>query len=245
MNNLKELLNRLEKTELPKHVGVILDGNRRWAKERGLASAEGHLAGYKALKNLIFFIVETDIKYVSIFALSVDNIKKREKDEVTNLLTLLGMGLEELSKEPIIKEKKVRIKISGRKSLFSEDFQKKIKEIESITSKNKGPVFNFCIGYDGQAELVDAVKSIVSSGIKTGTIDEKTIKENLYAPEMPAVDYIIRTGMDDGMRISGFMLWDSSYAEFKFRNTYWPDYSPKMFTEDIEEYAKRIRRMGK
>ncbi|MDD5417558.1 MAG: polyprenyl diphosphate synthase [Candidatus Nanoarchaeia archaeon] len=242
---MDEFLKRLEKIHTPVHVGIILDGNRRWAKQKGLSSSQGHLAGYESLRRLLFFIVDTKIKYTTLYSLSVENITKRSRSELESLFELITVGMEELSKEPKIKENKVKINVLGRKSMLPDKLREKIENIENSTKNNKGHVLNFCIAYDGQDEILDAVKKIIKQKIPEDEMTKEKIRENLYSPELPPVDFIIRTGMEDGARISGFMLWDSSYAEFKFRKEYWPGYTKDMFVEDIEDYAKRQRRHGK
>ena len=148
-------------------------------------------------------------------------------------------------KEATVKEEKVNFNVIGRIHLLPEDVRIKINELIEFTKDNDKNFINLCIMYDGQEEIVDAVKEIIRNGVKEEDVDRDIIKNYLYTRDFPEVDYIIRTGMEDGARISGFLLWDASYAEFKFRTDLWPDYNKEMVLKDIEEYANRNRRKGK
>jgi len=148
-------------------------------------------------------------------------------------------------KEATVKEEKVNFNVIGRLHLLPEDVRIKTNELIEFTKENDRNFINLCIMYDGQEEIVDAVKEIIKNGVKAEDINREVIKNHLYTRDFPEVDYIIRTGMDDGARISGFLLWDASYAEFKFRTDLWPDYSKEMVLEDIQDYANRNRRKGK
>jgi len=139
----------------------------------------------------------------------------------------------------------VNFNVIGRIYLLPEEVRNKIKELISFTKDNDKNFINLCIMYDGQEEIVDAVKEIIKNGVKEEEINKKTIKKHLYTRNFPEVDYIIRTGMEDGARISGFLLWDASYAEFKFRADLWPDYSQEMVIEDLIDFSNRNRRKGK
>ncbi len=231
--------------KLPLHLGLILDGNRRWIKRKGIRDTlRGHKAGYKTLKKIIHLSFNIGIKYLSIYALSTDNVAKRSKKEINYLFELLLRGIEDVFEEPLIFEKEVRIQVFGHVEDLSEEFQEKIKKIYESTKNHNEHFLNMCILYDGQEEIVDAVKKIIRKGIPTNKISKEIIKQNLYTHNIPEADYIIRTGMEDGARISGFLLWDSSYAEFRFRKELWPDYNEEMLIEDLKEYIKRNRRKG-
>ena len=149
--------------------------------------------------------------------------------------------------ESIVKEEKVRFNVIGRLSLLPPDVREKIEELIEFTKNHDQNFINLCIMYDGHEEIVDAVKGIIKDGIKPEDINKTLFKKYLYdgRQNFPDLDFIIRTGMEDGARISGFLLWDSSYAEFKFRNDLWPDYNQEMVIQDLLDYTKRRRRMGK
>ena len=231
---------------LPRHIGLILDGNRRWARKNNLDVNEGHKAGYKTVTEILEKFFEAGIRYLSIYALSLENAKKRSKRELNYIYKIIGMAVERVKSEEIVTKEQIRFTVIGRTHLLPDEVQGKLKELEEYTRDHDGAFVNVCIMYDGQAEIVDAIREIIKEGIEPKDIDEKTIRNHLYHKgNFPPADYIIRTGMEDGARISGFLVWDSSYAEFKFRNEYWPEYNEQMLIEDLEDYLNRNRRKGK
>lgn len=147
--------------------------------------------------------------------------------------------------ESIVKEEKVKFNVIGRIHMLPEKARRKIEELVEFTKDHDQNYINLCIMYDGHEEIVDAIKRIINDGVKPERVNTELIKNYLYTKNFPPLDYIIRTGMNDGARISGFLLWDSSYAEFKFRNDLWPDYNKEMVIEDLEDYINRNRRMGR
>ncbi len=244
INSIKQLKEEYG-DKLPVHLGIILDGNRRWIKRKGIRNTlKGHEVGYQTLKKIIYSSLKIGIKYLSIYALSTDNVAKRSKKEISYLFELILKGIEDLFEEPLTFEKEVRIQVFGRIEGLPEEFQAKIKKIHESTKSHNNFFFNICILYDGQEEIVDAVKKIIRKGIQADRISKEIIKQNLYTHNIPEADYIIRTGMEDGARISSFLLWDSSYAEFRFRKELWPDYNEEMLLEDLKEYIRRNRRKG-
>ena len=240
-----EELKETAKEQLPKHIGLIIDGNRRWAKNRNLDINFGHLVGYENLKKRLFDFFEAGIHYLSLYILSLENLRKRSAEELEYIYKIMIKAVDAVVNESIVKDDKVRFDIVGRLSLLPPTAKEKIQQLINFTKDHDQNFINLCIMYDGHEEIVDAVKKIINDGIKPEKIDAKLIKDYLYTRDFPALDYIIRTGMDDGARISGFLLWDSSYAEFKFRNDLWPDYNKEMVIQDLLDYTKRSRRMGK
>ena len=197
------------------------------------------------LKERLFDFFEAGIHYLSIYALSLENLKKRSEEEIKYIFGIILDAVDAVVKEATVKEEKVNFNVIGRIYLLPEDVRTKINELIEFTKENDQNFINLCIMYDGQEEIVDAVKEIIKNGVKIEDINRDVIKSHLYTRDFPEVDYIIRTGMDDGARISGFLLWDASYAEFKFRTDLWPDYTKEMVLEDIQDYANRNRRKGK
>ncbi|MHA1292347.1 MAG: polyprenyl diphosphate synthase [Promethearchaeota archaeon] len=240
-----EKIKSLDKNMLPKHIGLILDGNRRWAKQRNLDPNLGHLEGFKTLKRMLYNFFEAGIRFLSIYALSLENMKKRSKNELKYIYKLIKQAVDIVIKEPIVKKEKIRFRVIGKLSLLPKDVLEKIKQLHDFTKNHNRAFLNVCIMYDGREEIVDAIKKIIKDQLKPEQINSKVIKDYLYTSSFPELDYIIRTGMEDGARISGFLLWDSSYAEFRFRDDYWPDYNEDMLFEDLKEYIKRNRRRGK
>jgi len=193
----------------------------------------------------LFDFFDAGIQYLSIYALSLENLKKRSEEEISYIFGIILDAVDAVIKEATVKEEKVNFNVIGRVHLLPEDVRIKTKELIEFTKENDQNFINLCIMYDGQEEIVDAVKQIIKNGVKAEDINRDVIKNHLYTRDFPEVDYIIRTGMDDGARISGFLLWDASYAEFKFRTDLWPDYSKEMVLEDLQDYANRNRRKGK
>jgi len=240
-----EELKDIPENKLPKHIGLILDGNRRWAKKNLINLNVGHLIGYENLKKRLFDFFDAGIHYLTIYALSLENAKKRSKQELTYIFKIILEAVDSVIKETTVKEEKVNFNVIGRISLLPAEVKAKIDELIEFTKDHDQNHINLCIMYDGQEEIVDAVKKILEDDIKSNEVDRELIKNYLYTKNFPELDYIIRTGMEDGARISGFMLWDSSYAEFKFRTDLWPDYSREMVIEDLKDFVSRNRRKGK
>ena len=177
--------------------------------------------------------------------MSLENLRKRSEEEVKFIFGIILEAVDVVIKEATVKEEKVNFNVIGRIHLLPEEVRIKIKELIDFTKDNDKNFINLCIMYDGQEEIVDAVKEIIKNGVKEEEIDKEMIKNHLYTRNFPEVDFIIRTGMEDGARISGFLLWDASYAEFKFRSDLWPDYSQEMVIEDLIDFSNRNRRKGK
>ncbi len=245
MDTTLEKLKETAKDKLPKHIGLIIDGNRRWAKKRNLDINFGHLVGYENLKKRLFDFFDAGIHYLSMYILSLENAKKRSPEELWYIYKIMIKAVDTVINESIVKEEKVKFNVIGRLSMLPPKARAKFQELVDFTKNHDQNFINLCIMYDGHEEIVDAVKKIINDGIKIEKINTELIKDYLYTKNFPPLDYIIRTGMDDGARISGFLLWDSSYAEFKFREDLWPDYNKEMIIEDLEEYIRRNRRMGK
>ncbi len=230
--------------KLPTHIGIILDGNRRWAKKNKFDVNQGHFKGYEVIKDRLYNLLDAGIKYLTIYALSLENYKKRSDIELRQIYKILMKAVDTVISEPIVVKEKVKFNVIGRWNLFPSEVQKKIKELLEFTKNHNNNFVNVCLMYDGQEEIVDAVKQIIKNKVNPEEVDTKLIKKYLYTREFPEADYIIRTGMADGTRISGFLLWDSSYAEFKFREDLWPDYSEDLLYEDLIDFTKRSRRKG-
>ncbi|MFW9879216.1 MAG: polyprenyl diphosphate synthase, partial [Candidatus Thorarchaeota archaeon] len=210
--------------------------NRRWAKKRNLDTNFGHLIGYENLKKRLFDFFDAGIHYLSLYILSLENVRRRNAEELKYIYKIMVKAVDTVINESIVKDEKVKFSIIGRISMLPEKPRKKIEELVELTKDHDQNFINLCIMYDGHEEIVDAVKEIINNAIPSENISTDLIKAHLYTKDFPPLDYIIRTGMDDGARISGFLLWDSSYAEFKFRNDLWPDYNKEMVIEDLEDF---------
>ena len=202
---------------VPKHLGFILDGNRRWARKKGLPQLEGHRRGFNRLEELVDNCIEKGIKHVTVFAFSTENWG-RSKEEVSYLMDLfremLGRKADELHK------KNVRITIAGRLEDFADDIQKRMTEVIEKTKDNSTITFNIALSYGGRAEIVDITKRIIKDGLKLEEITEEKFSEYIYETGQPNLDMVVRTSGEQ--RISGFMLWQAAYAEFYFIKKCWP-----------------------
>lgn len=227
---------------LPVHVGIIMDGNGRWAKKRGLARSLGHSAGAKNLKKLLRHIYKRGIKYVSVYAFSTENFK-RSKEEVNYLMKLFIKMFKTNAKE-FIKDK-IKVVFSGSRNNLSEELNNAMDDLEEKTKDFENGIFNVCLNYGGRSEIIDATKKIAKL-VKDGKlaiedIDEEVLDNNMYN-RLPDLDFVIRTSGE--MRTSNFMPWQSTYAEYYFPDTLFPDFDEKQFDIAIEEFQKRSRRFG-
>jgi len=224
---------------LPQHVGYIVDGNRRWAKKHGLPVYEGHLAGYNALKDIAIATIESGVKYMSAFVFSTENWK-RESDEVRRLLSLV---LRLVSVDiPLFNQYNIRLKVVGSREGLSAKILKAIDKAETATATNTAGEFLLCFNYGGQLEITEAVKKIVQSGVDASEVTADLIAENIYAPEVPPVDLIVRTSGEQ--RLSNFMLWRAAYSELLFLDKPWPDMTKDDVKAIMKEYTRRQRRFG-
>ncbi len=226
-------------SDIPQHIGFIVDGNRRWAKQHGLPTYEGHLAGYNALKDVLLAALEQGVQYASAYVFSTENWKRTE-EEVGHLMGLLLKVLE--SDVPIFVEKNVRLRVIGSRQRLSETLNKAIDRAEERTKDLTGGELLLCLNYGGHLEIADAVKKIVQSGVYADEVTPEMIAENLYAPEVPPCDVIVRTSGEQ--RLSNFMLWRAAYSEFIFLEKNWPDMRKEDVLDILEEYKKRNRRFG-
>jgi undecaprenyl diphosphate synthase len=225
--------------DTPRHIGYIVDGNRRWAKSHGLPPYEGHLAGYNALKDVLIETFDSGVQYMSAYIFSTENWK-RSGSEVKKII---GLFLRLVTSDlPEFHEKNVRLKIAGSRVGIELKILKAIENAEKETAKNTGGELVLCFNYGGQLEITEAVKQIVASGVSAGDVTEELIAQHLYAPEVPPVDLIVRTGSEQ--RLSNFMLWRAAYSEFIFLEKPWPDMTKSDVTAILEEYQKRHRRFG-
>ena len=227
---------------IPKHVGIIMDGNGRWAKERGMVRTMGHKNAIKTLKALCNHMADVGVKYASLYAFSTENFK-REKSEVDYLMDLF---ITSFQKEfQFLIQKNVKVVFSGRREPLPEKVLKAMDKIQEDTKNNKDLVLNICLNYGSHAEIVDTTKKICEmyqkGKIKLDDIDEDFIQRNLYQ-DLPPLDFVIRTSGE--LRLSNFMMYQASYAEFYFPNVYFPDFTTEEFDKAIIEFNKRNRRFG-
>lgn len=223
--------------ENPKHIAIILDGNRRYAKKAGIPKLKGHEKGYNKIRDMLQWCVELGIKEVTLYCFSTENFN-REKKEVSYLFNLFRKRIEDFKKDKLIHDNKVRVSIVGRISMFPKDMQESMKEVMEATKDYENYRLNLAMAYGSKTEIIDAIKKIINKNIKN--IDEEAVKENLYLAD--DVDILIRPGGEK--RISNFLLWQISYAEIFFIDKLWPEFEKEDLVNIIEEFKKRERRFG-
>lgn len=228
---------------IPQHVAIVMDGNGRWANQRGLPRVEGHKAGEPALLDVMAGAIELGIKYVSVYAFSTENWR-RSPEEVR---FLMGFNKDVLRRQRNqLDEWGVRIRWAGRRPRLWGSVIKELEEAEDYTRANDTCTLTMCVNYGGRAEIADAVSAIahdVAAGrLKAGSVSEKTIQKYLDEPDLPDVDLFLRSSGEQ--RLSNFLLWQSAYAEFVFMDTLWPDVDRRTLWDAVEIYAKRDRRYG-
>ena len=224
--------------KVPNHIAIIVDGNGRWAKEKGLSRSMGHNAGFDNLKDLAEYIFSKGIKVLSVYVFSTENFK-RSSDEVDHLMKLSVTMFDKNKK--YFMDRNIKVVVSGR----DEPLPKKVIEtrdkLVEMTKNNTGGIFNICLNYGGRAEIVDAAKKMISEGVSEDDITEDSFNKYLYQ-DLPDVDLLIRTSGE--IRLSNFLLWQLSYAEFYFTTIKFPDFTRSDFDNAIIEYPRRDRRFG-
>ncbi|MGA2573604.1 MAG: polyprenyl diphosphate synthase [Candidatus Methanomethylicaceae archaeon] len=240
------LLSQVKKGDMPTHVGLILDGNRRWASEVGLDISSGHRQGFEKLKDVLRWCWQLGINTVTVYALSTENLN-RDSGEVKDLMDLLEKGFTEVLENQEIHDNKVQIKAIGRLDILDEGLRKVIENAEEKTKDYRGRRIYVCVAYGGRAEIVDATKKMLSSvmegKLKPEEITEDTFSKYLYTAGDQDPDLIIRTSGEE--RLSGFLLWQSAYSEFYFMDVYWPDLRKIDLLRAVRTYQRRKRRYGK
>lgn len=233
----------MEKNYLPRHVGIIMDGNGRWAKKRGLPRPAGHTAGAAVFKNIVRYSSSIGIRYLTIYAFSTENWK-RPPEEVGGLIRLFKQYLEDALRDFL--NENIKVQFIGDTSAFPKDLQNLISETEQVSKNRTGMVLNIALNYGGRAEIAHAVK-LLAREVKSGSldpesIDEASIEQFLYTSGQPDPDLIIRPSGEN--RISNFLLWQSAYSEYVIMDILWPDFKPRDLDRALEEYARRSRRFG-
>ncbi len=240
------LYKQMNKTEVPRHVGIILDGNRRFARQHGSdAPWYGHHKGAQKVLEVLKILWEAGVKVCTLYAFSVENFE-RNKDEVAEIMDILVGRFAEVVENPDIHKYRVRVAAIGRVDLLPKELQEAIRVAEIETQHYGDSILNIAVGYSGRAELVDAVKAIsrkiVDGKLQPEAIDESIIEEHLYTRDTPDPDLIIRTSGEE--RLSGFLLWQSAYSELYFAQIYWPAVRRIDIWRALRSYGKRSRRFG-
>lgn len=236
-------MGEIDVENLPKHIAIIMDGNRRWAKNNGLSTKEGHKAGSKNLENIARFCNNLGIKYLTVYAFSTENWK-RSKTEVSALMLILKANLDAMIKR--IDLENIKIRVIGERENIPEEIKPRIDKLVEKTKNNTGLTLNIAFNYGGRAELVHATKAIaekVKNGeLKIEDITEETISNNIYTSNQPDPDLMIRTSRE--LRTSNFLPWQLTYTEFYFPEKHWPEFSNDDLIEAIKAYQHRNRRFG-
>ena len=229
--------------KIPNHVAIILDGNGRWAKEKGLTRSQGHEAGFNNLKHIAEYIFSTGVKVLSVYAFSTENFK-RSKIEVDFLMNIFESKFLEYSQD--LKEKNIKVVFSGKRMApLPNGLINTINKVEEMTKDNTGGIFNICVNYGGRSEIIEATKKMVTL-VQNNELDIEDITEENFGhylfQDLPDVDLMIRTSGE--VRISNFLLWQISYAELYFPHCYFPDFNDEEYDKAVLEYTKRDRRFG-
>jgi undecaprenyl diphosphate synthase len=226
--------------ELPRHVAIIMDGNRRWARQRDLPELDGHAAGVEAIRALLRHAVRRGVPVMTLYAFSRENWA-RSDDEVAGLFSLLEAAIRSETEE--LKAQGVRIRLLGRLDELPDATRRSIGEALDATAGGDRLLLNIAFNYAGRTEIVDAVRRLVASGTPAAEIDEGAISAALYTAGLPDPDLVIRTGGEQ--RLSNFLIWQSAYAEFYSCEALWPDFGPDAFDAALLEFARRHRRFGR
>lgn len=225
---------------VPTHLGLILDGNRRWARENGLTVAQGHRRGYQNLKTVSKAAIKYGVRYVSAYIFSTENWS-RDKQEVRDIMNIMKWVLKHEVKE--FNKDNIRLRVIGSKAKLGAALVTAIHDAEKLTEHNTAGTILLCLDYGGQQEIVDAVKRIAALGTDPSEITAELIAEHLYAPDVPPVDLVIRTSGEQ--RLSNFMTWEAAYSELLFNEKNWPEFGEADFADAMAQYNQRQRRFGK
>lgn len=232
---------KIDTDKLPKHIAIIMDGNRRWAAKRGLPTGDGHKAGAQNLEKIVDYCRDIGIKNITVYALSTENWRRRSAEEVKGIFSLLVNVVKTKRKE--YQKSGIKFFVLGNFQAFPFKVKNAIKRILDMVLDDERIKFNVALNYGGRDEIVNAIKNIVKDGVKAHEINEELVSKYLYTKGQPDPDLIIRPGGE--FRLSNFLLWQMSYAELYFTNILWPDFTPKELEKAIYWYQQRDRRLGK
>jgi len=239
--NKQPLLERFpDITRVPHHVGIVMDGNGRWAQAHGLSRLAGHKAGTDNIRRVLQAATELGVKVLTLYAFSTENWG-RPPDEVTGLMNLLGEVIRRETRD--LHANGVRIRHSGRLEGIAPNLQRQIQDAVTLTSDNQRITLNVAFNYGGRAEIVDAIRHIMQDGYPPPAVTEALISQYLYTGDLPDPDLIVRTGGE--YRLSNFLIWQAAYAEYYATPTYWPDFDEVELATALEEFSRRERRFGK
>lgn len=231
----------MDKNNIPKHIAIIMDGNRRWARKEGLASIKGHEAGADNLEKIVEVAASLGIENITVYVLSTENIKERAKREVIGLFNLLRRGYHQRLKNMM--KNGVRVTVLGELEGLPKVIKNIINEIKKTYIKNESIKLNIALNYGGKKELIEAIKKLIKEGVDVRKLDDEIISSRLYTNGQPDPELLIRTG--GMMRLSNFLLWQTAYSELYFTKTLWPDFSAEELKKAILWYQKQKRNFGR
>jgi tritrans,polycis-undecaprenyl-diphosphate synthase [geranylgeranyl-diphosphate specific] len=241
----KRLLREVQANPVPHHVAIIMDGNRRYAKEFGMLVHEGHDKGRQKLEDVLEWCLEIGVKMLTVYAFSTENVG-RSKDEVDTLMRMFIENFRRLGDDERVLKHKIRVRVLGQRELLPKDLQEAISYAENKTKDHDRYFFNLAVGYGGREEIVHGIRKIAEAvkvgKLKVDDIDEKTFAEFLYTKDMPDPDLILRTSGEE--RISNFLLWQLAYSELYFSDIYWPGFRKIDFLRAVRSFQQRRRRFG-
>ena len=226
-------------TSIPKHIAIIMDGNGRWAKEKGKLRVEGHKKGAENIEKIIDYSIKLGVKYLTVYAFSTENWKRPEV-EVKALMKIFAKYLEDKKEE--LKKQGVKLLVTGTEENIPNKLLKKIRDTEEYLSDCNQITFNIAFNYGGRKEIVDGINKIIKENRENKEINEEEFKKYMYRPEIPDPELVIRTSGE--FRVSNFLLWEIAYSEFYVTNVYWPDFDEREYDLAIASYNKRDRRFG-
>lgn len=233
--------NKSEQQNIPSHIAIIMDGNRRWARSRNLPDIKGHEKGSETLEKIVGAASKMGIETLTVYALSTENIKERARREIIGLFRLLRMGYQKKLKKMM--ESGVKVTILGELNGLPYYIKRMVEEIRKTYIENESIKLNIALNYGGRKELIKAVKDIVKEGIDVNKINEKTIDKHLYTNGQKPPELVIRTG--GNIRLSNFLLWQTAYSELYFAKTLWPDFGPRDLEKAVNWYQSQKRNFGK
>jgi len=246
------LYTQISEGPMPKHIAIIPDGNRRWARTQGFDVNVGHEVGYEKLEEVLKWLWELGVKVVTVYAMSYENCIKRSEEEKTHLFNLMKKGIDRFISERVLEKHKVRVRFLGRLDIIPEDLRSKISRIEELSSQNSEKFLNVALCYGGRQEIVDAVK-VLAEDVREGRVRVDEISEELFMKYLPGTshfptsslsepDLVIRTSGE--LRISNFLLWHIAYSELYFCDVFWPEFRRIDLLRAIRAYQRRQRRFG-
>ncbi|MEX1111843.1 MAG: polyprenyl diphosphate synthase [Candidatus Andersenbacteria bacterium] len=235
----------MEEQRIPRHIAIVPDGNRRWAKEQGVSTYDGHYQGSETFRSILRHAADRGVRYMSMWGMSADNMTKRSPTEVAGLLKLFRDRFTELQTDSDIHERQIRIEVLGQwREKFPRLVRSAIEKAIEVTKDYDQYTCTFMLAYNGTDEMRDTIQRIVAAGIPAEEVTEEVIKEHLLTKDLPSVDLLIRTG-GEPHNSAGFMMWDVADSQLHFTETLWPAFSPEDLDRALEEYAGRERRKGK